>query len=271
VSTAEVINVVGLTFAAYAINTYWEPQHQPAWRGGILFDNWVRDGLRGRSYSVQHDASTISDVLFKAGVLAPFLVDIWLVGLGVHENADVSLQMFLIDTQSLAIAGVVSLGAERAAGRARPYTTDCGRDGQVRSASGQVLFNSCNNNGEDFQSFYSGHSAAVATMAGLTCVHHQHLPLYGGGFADLAPCLVMMGTAVSTGVTRVIADKHWASDVMMGWGVGALSGYVLPSIIHYGFGNGRAAGEIRVGGARAVPILQAYEDGVGIGVAGTLP
>jgi membrane-associated phospholipid phosphatase len=271
VSTAEVINVVGLTFASYAISTYWEPPRQPAWRGGILFDNWMRDALRGRSYSVQSNAADISDFLFKAGVLAPILVDVWLVGLGVHQDADVSLQMLLIDAQSLAIAGVVSLTAEHAVGRARPYTGDCSREGKVLNASGQLLFNSCDNNDQNFQSFYSGHSAAVATMAGLTCVHHQHLPLYGGGFADLVPCLLMMGTAVGTGVTRVIADKHWASDVVAGWGVGAFSGYVLPSLLHYGFGNGRAAGEVSIGGAHAVPVLQAYRGGVGIGVVGMLP
>jgi hypothetical protein len=141
----------------------------------------------------------------------------------------------------------------------------------VRSATGQLLFNSCNDNDQNFQSFYSGHSAAVATMAGLTCVHHEHLPLYGGGFADLVPCLMMMGTAVGTGVTRVIADKHWASDVVVGWSVGAFSGYVLPSLLHYGFGSARAVGEVSIGGAHAVPILQAYQDGVGIGVAGMLP
>jgi membrane-associated phospholipid phosphatase len=164
----------------------------------------------------------------------------------------------------------VSLAAERAVGRARPYTADCARDGKVRNAAGEILFNSCNTE-EDLQSFYSGHSAAVSTMAGLTCVHHQHLPLYGGGFADLVPCMLMVGAAVMTGVTRVIADRHWASDVVVGWTVGAFSGYVLPSILHYGFGNGRPAGELRLGGARAVPILQAYEKGVGIGVAGMLP
>ena len=84
-------------------------------------------------------------------------------------------------------------------------------------------------------------------MAALTCVHHQHLPLYGGGFANLAPCLVMMGVAATTGVLRLVYDEHWASDVITGWAVGAASGYVLPSLLHYGFGAGPVVPEIHIG------------------------
>ena len=107
------------------------------------------------------------------------------------------------------------------------------------------------------------------SMAGLTCVHHQHLPLYGGGVADLAPCLAMIGVSLGTGVARIMGDRHWASDVLTGWTVGALSGYVLPSVLHYGFGGGRPMGEMRVGGARIVPTLLAQVGGAGFGVVGS--
>jgi membrane-associated phospholipid phosphatase len=117
--------------------------------------------------------------------------------------------------------------------------------------------------------FYSGHAAATATMAGLTCAHHQHLPLYGGGFADLAPCLAMIGVSLGAGATRIMADRHWASDVLTGWTVGALSGYVLPSALHYGFGGGRPIGEMRVGGAHVVPMPLAYLGGAGLGLVGS--
>jgi hypothetical protein len=51
--------------------------------------------------------------------------------------------------------------------------------------------------GNDFRSFYSGHATATATTASLVCVHHQHLPLFGGGFADLVPCLIMIGVSAT--------------------------------------------------------------------------
>jgi membrane-associated phospholipid phosphatase len=136
----------------------------------------------------------------------------------------------------------------------------------VRDASGQVSETS--GLGDDYKSFYSGHAAATATMAGLTCVHHRHLPLYGGGFPDLVPCLIMSGIAIVTGVTRIVADRHWASDVVIGWGVGAVSGYVLPSWLHYGFGGGRAFGQFSISNVLFTPVPQAYSDGGGLGVAG---
>jgi hypothetical protein len=141
--------------------------------------------------------------------------------------------------------------------RARPYTQDCAPDGQVRDASGRARFNTCCGGNSDYQTFFSGHSTGTATMAGPTCGHHQQLPLYGGGFADLTPCLFMIAVSGATGVSRIVADRHWASDVIGGWGAGALAGYVLPSLLHYGFSKGMPSGAIEVAGLRSVPALQA--------------
>jgi membrane-associated phospholipid phosphatase len=264
----EVADVVALTVGSYVISADWAPPAHANWNGPILFDNAVRDALRGRTLAVQQTASNISDDLYKGTVLAPYIIDVYLVSLGVHESADVALEMLLIDMQSLGLSGVATLAAEHAAARARPYTRDCRPDGSVVDANGKPLLNSCGT-AEDFQSFYSGHTAATATMAGLTCVHHQHLPLYGDGpLNDIVPCAVMITASLSTGLTRIIADRHWASDVLVGAAVGAFSGYVLPSMMHYGFGSGRPIGEVRVGGMRMVPFPTAYVGGAGLGLAG---
>jgi membrane-associated phospholipid phosphatase len=264
----EGLNVLAVTVASYEIDASWTPPSHANWRGGILFDDAIRSALRGRTASTQQTAADLSDNLYRYGVLVPYVVDVYLVALGIHENADVALQMLLINLQSLGVTGVVTLAAEHGVGRARPYTQDCGANGQVLDGSGRPLINHCGGGG-DFQSFYSGHAAATATMAGLTCVHHQHLPLYGGGFADLVPCLVMIGASAATGIGRLVADEHWPSDVLMGWGIGALSGYVLPSLLHYGFGKGRAYGEVHVGDLHAVPVPQAYAGGAGLGLVGS--
>ena len=263
----EGLNIIALTVGSSLIAGEWDSQATPKWRGGILFDDAVRSALRGRSLAVQQTAADMSDYFYKAGVLVPYFVDVYVVALGIHQSPDVALQMTLMNLQSLGLAGVVSLGAERAVGRGRPYVGDCGADGVVRDAAGRPLFNTCGSSG-DSESFYSGHAAATATMAGLTCAHHQHLPLYGGGFADLAPCLTMMGVSAATGVTRLIADRHWASDVVIGWSVGTLSGYVLPSILHYGFRSDGPALAVRSGGAVAIPTPQVYPGGAGVGMVG---
>ncbi|HEV8549343.1 MAG TPA: phosphatase PAP2 family protein, partial [Polyangiaceae bacterium] len=88
-------------------------------------------------------------------------------------------------------------------------------------------------------SFMSGHTTIAFTGAGLICAHHQHLPLYGGGAPDLLACIAALGAATTAGAMRVAADKHYATDVLLGMGVGLFAGYGLPNLLHYGAGNGQ--------------------------------
>jgi hypothetical protein len=241
------------------------PSHA-TWNSPILFDTWARSVFRGRTAAIQSFASTSTDIMYKAGSLVPFVVDDYFAAASVHQNAEVAWQLAAIDLQSFGIAGLVSLTAEHAVGRARPYTLSCDANGQVLDAQGHVLQTCGTSN--DFRSFYSGHATATATTAGLVCVHHQHLPLFGGGFADLAPCLLMIGVSAATGVLRLVYDEHWASDVMVGWADGVLSGYVLPSLLHFGFGGGRPVGEIKTGSIDAVPTLLPRPGGTELGLVG---
>jgi hypothetical protein len=262
VASAAVLTIGDTLFEVYV------PISSTRWRGGILFDDWARSVFYGSSLSAQSTASTVSDILYKGGTLAPFVVDVYLVTLSIHGNVDVAWQLLVMDLQSLSLAGLISLSAEHLVGRARPYTDQCGTDGYTHDGSGSLLANQCGTP-NDNRSFFSGHVTSVATMAGLTCAHHQHIPLYGGGFADLAPCLTMMAAAAATGVLRLTYDEHWATDVVTAWGVGAVVGYVLPSVLHYGFGDGHAVGEIHARDFRLVPTLQSYQQGGGLGIVGT--
>ena len=258
----EVVDAFALTVGDTLFETKVPLPNHASWRGGIGFDDWARTTFRGHSLSTQSAASTLSDMLYIGSSFFPLVVDDYIATLSVHQNADVALQMLVIDMQSLGVSGLISLAAEHGVGRARPYTESC----NDRDATGRLL-HTCGT-GNDNRSFFSGHATATATIAGLTCVHHQHLPLYGGGAADLAPCLLMIGVAATTGVLRLVYDEHWASDVMIGWAVGALSGYVLPSVLHYGFGHGHPLGEIRSAHLTLSPTVEAYPSGAGIGVVG---
>jgi hypothetical protein len=263
---AEGLTTLALVGAAVAL-TFKQGPPEPNWTGGILFDDWAREKLRSDNYSTQKVWADYSDYSFLWGSIIPTFVDVWIVTLGVHENADVAGQMLLMNLQSFGVSAVLSLGSQRLVGRQRPYIDRCDEEGFTRSATGQKLVNHCGGS-EDNQDFYSGHTAAITTSAGLTCVHHQHLPLYGGGVADLAPCVVMLGLSAANGVGRLVSDNHYASDVVLGWAVGLASGYVLPSILHYGFGGGRAVGVIEAKGVVMVPVPQVYPTGAGLGMAG---
>jgi hypothetical protein len=261
---------VGAAAALTVGDTLYE-DHVPlpskaSWHGGILFDDWARGVFRGDSASVQSTASTLSDGFFKIGALVPFVVDDYFAALSIHQNVEVAAQLAVIDLEALGFSGIVSLAAEHGIGRARPYTLSCGPNNQVLDAQGHFM-QECGV-GNDNRSFFSGHAAATGTVAGLVCIHHQHLPLFGGGLADLAPCLGMIGISAATGILRLVYDEHWASDVIVGWADGFLSGYVLPAVLHFGFGGGHPVGEIRRGELDMMPTLLPCPGGSELGMVG---
>lgn len=262
VNVAEAVATVLLTVGDTEFDRRVPYPDHATWRSPILFDQWARNVFHGRTASIQQIASTGSDWMYQAGTLVPLLVDDYIATLSVHQNADVALQMLFIDLEAYSVSGLISLTAEHAVGRARPYTTDC----NARDPSTGRLLQTCGG-GNDARSFYSGHAAATSTTAGLVCIEHQHLPLFGGGFADLAPCLFMIGVSVTAGFFRLIDDEHWASDVMAGWIAGTAAGYLLPAALHYGFRDGHPP-EIKMGDARALPALLPYPGGLGAGLLG---
>jgi len=78
----------------------------------------------------------------------------------------------------------------------------------------KVVTNEERPNGENNQSFPSGHTSNAFVMA--TVLHHE--------FIDTSPWLAYSGYlfATTTGVLRVLNNKHWVSDVLVGAGLGIL-------------------------------------------------
>lgn len=259
----ELLDTVALSFATGAIHASPSPATTD-WKGGILFDEPLRKVLSARTRVGQERAALLSDYLYRGMVVTPYIIDNFVTALGVHQNADVALQLTLINMQSLGLSGVVTLGTQHLIARERPYASGC--LGPTKADA--IGFNTCGD-GDDLMSFYSGHAAAMFTMAGLTCAHHQHLPLYGGGAPDALACALMVGLATTGSVMRLVADRHWASDAIIGSSVGVLSGYLVPVLLHYGIGWNRAAipTTVQTSFGRVAPIPQVYNGGAGLGFA----
>ena len=262
----EVVAAASLTVGDVLYNDYVPSTDHATWTKPILFDSWARSVFRGQTASLQSAASATSDFFLKTTAFVPFIMDDYFAAASVHQNADVAWQLAAIDLQSNGLVGLISFATEHAVGRARPYTESCNANHQVVDAQGHLL-QQCDTPNDD-RSFYSGHATATAMAAGLVCVHHQHLPLFGGGFADLAPCLLMIGVSAATGVLRLVYDEHWASDVMTGWAIGVLGGYVMPSVMHFGFGGGRPLGEVHAGSLHMVPTILPAPGGSELGMVG---
>jgi membrane-associated phospholipid phosphatase len=200
------------------IDNATEEASAPRWRGPILFDAAARDLLRANDEEDRQSAARLSDYGWYASMAWPFL-DAVIVALALDENPDVAWQLSMVALQAYALSGFISLTAIRAFARERPADRDC-----------QGIEADC---ARPPRSFPSGHTAGVFAGAGLVCASHLHLPLYGGGLADQATCASALGVGAATAVLRVAADRHYASDVIVGAGIGLGVGWLMPDLLHY--------------------------------------
>ncbi|MBN1612488.1 MAG: phosphatase PAP2 family protein [Polyangiaceae bacterium] len=214
--------VLFATAGAFGLGVVPEAK-RAAWVGPILFDTPVREALEARSRSGRKLANALSNVLLFGSLAQPIVLDNLLVTLALRQAPDVAWQMFVINSEAYALALSLNAVTQRLAARERPYGQRCVNDG------GEFPCDSP----DRFRSFYSGHSATTATAAGLVCAHHTQLDLYADPYADSAACAGSVALALTTGMLRIAAEKHWASDVITGGLVGFASGYALPVLVYY--------------------------------------
>ena len=225
VGAVEYVATGTLAFASYAIHQWLPPALEPSWTRPVLFDWGTRGWLGIGSRRGRANAGTASDVLVVLSGVQPLLVDSLFVPGVLDQNGDVAHQMSIISLQAYALTFFLNASAKRIVARQRPYVVGCQKDPEYNDACQDL---------DRFRSYYSGHAAIAATGAGLVCAHHTHLPLYGGGAADGVACGGALGLALATGALRILADRHWASDVLTGYLVGFASGYLIPTLLYYG-------------------------------------
>lgn len=228
-STAEYV-ATGVLAVGFAASGLLLKDGDPRWRGGILIDGSMIALGRSETSEARRRAARASDYLMGSLMLWPFLdgATAW----AAHGSADAAWQMSMINAQSFALNGLLTMLIKRTVRRERPWVT-----AQCNTPEAQQD-PSC----RDSASFLSGHASTAFTGAGLVCAHHTNLPLYGGGAGDALACGTALVAAATTGALRVVADVHYASDVFAGAALGLASGYLLPRILHYG-GLSRSAAE----------------------------
>jgi membrane-associated phospholipid phosphatase len=207
-------------------------QSQPHWYGGVLFDDTVRDALRVRSPSGLRAVRAASDALGALVVVWAVGVDSFVVPL-LRGSPAVAAQGTLVDVETYSISSLVAVSLYDTIGRTRPSYFDCQKDPSV-DAQCSI---------SPTASFPSGHVNEAFTAAGLSCANHAYLRPYGGRFADGFACgrdLVLAGT---DGVLRIMGDRHYTTDVLVGGAMGFAFGYGLPVLLHYRV-PGRSAGAV---------------------------
>jgi len=254
--------IVGPTLVTGAmILRFAGPEPGRNWEGGILFDNAITEAVAIRS-EFRGTVTLASDIPFFGAMGFRLLDSALLPGL-LHGSWDVSLQMSFIDLEAFGIVAIVLWGSQVFVGRERPYVDTCRSDPDFAAREHDCVPDSDWN-----RSFIAGHPAVGVTAAALTCLHHSHMPLYGGGIGDDLACGVTIAAAAVNGVARVLAEKHYTTDLLFGIGLGLFAGYVVPKTLHYGWGDRPTPdAQARV---RAVVLPAFAEDRIGLFVLGNL-
>jgi len=195
----------------------------PRWVGGILFDDYFHDALRLHPPEQRDAARSISNWTVASTFAWVIAVDSLIVPLA-RGSAELSGQMLLMDTEALAFSALLNTVLFKAIARARPSYAECQRN---PNHDPQCQLHPTG-------SFPSGHSNNAFTAAGLSCAHHLHVPLYGDRVADVLACAGTLTLAAATGTLRVVGDRHYATDVLVGAALGFAIGYGMPTLLHYG-------------------------------------
>lgn len=228
----EAVLTVGLGALLLAAELLPTAAFRPNWQGGILFDDGVRDGLRLREYSQRESARVASEVLQGVLIGFPFVIDAFFVA-GIGEGSwDLALQMGLISLEAYVVSLVFWRVTALLARRERPVATACARGDTSPHCDDR----------QTTQSFFSNQTTNAFTSAGLICLHHTTMPLWGDEAADATACVGGITVAAVVGLLRVMSDFEYLTDVLTGAIVGMISGWALPYLLHY---QGGARPELR--------------------------
>jgi membrane-associated phospholipid phosphatase len=143
----------------------------------------------------------------------------YLVGLAARDRATADVGLHA--AQAIVAAGVVTGAVKSLAGRARPYVT---ADTNAHDfALGRGL-----RRGNAYQAFPSGHATAAFAFASALSAEGRHR--WGRTNRVTEPLAYAAASLVA--VSRIYHDRHWASDVVMGAGVGLVAGRALVRYQH---------------------------------------
>jgi membrane-associated phospholipid phosphatase len=230
------------------------PQH---WRGGLLFDEEVRDALRVQNIYGRYATRDASDVGVSLMSTWPFLVDALITAWWYRGRADLARNMAVVSAEAFALAAAVQGIANDVGSRERPYGRNCGKDIPADSVD-------CDGNVR-YRSFFSGHTTLSFVSAGLLCTNHLMLGLLGPE-GDRATCVGGVLVATMSSVFRVMSDMHYATDVAVGALVGTAAGITVPLLHYKGPGSSSSSTTKTTGIVNDVRLSPV---GQGLGVVGT--
>jgi len=171
-------------------------------------------------------AAITSDVLLGGLVLGALTTPLWEL---TAENTDSrgAATDFVVALEAIGLTFAITQLLKLTVRRARPYSYDTSLPLSQRSARPASL------------SFFSGHaSLAFSAAVAQSYTFWRRHPGGAGGYVVLSATLA---AATTTAMMRVLAGKHYWTDVIVGAMVGGLIGLLLPVLRDDGAGDDTAA------------------------------
>ncbi|HEX6277714.1 MAG TPA: phosphatase PAP2 family protein [Polyangiaceae bacterium] len=210
---------------AIAAGSLFVPVTDP-WQTRNPLDEWGRRTFGVSTYESGEWARDVSDVLISLNIAFPFLVDSLTTAYWYRRSPEVAGQTALIALEAMAVSSMLQGATSAWAARERPYGRDCGKT--IPSELSECTGN------ERYRSFFSGHTSMSFATAAVSCTHHAQHELFGDPLADGITCGAELASAATVGMMRIVALKHYVTDVLTGAAVGTLSGLGVPWLLHYG-------------------------------------
>jgi membrane-associated phospholipid phosphatase len=208
----EFFGVVG-AFVALSVAA-GDPATACRWCATNRFDDAVRRLLVQRA---PHDAAVASHALSMIAAPALAFGAVIVPALGRRRGRHALQDSVIVLNAFLLVTGLAD-GVKKLTDRTRPGVFH-GRVGEIEASAAPL---------EHYVSFFSGDTAWAFVLGAAAATLAQ---LRGYGWSRR---VALAGAAIgaATGVLRVAADMHWATDVLAGAAVGTLVGVALPRLLH---------------------------------------
>ncbi len=206
----------GLTWLAGGAGLSLGTNPSRRWTHENGFDAGIQSGLRLDSIDARRDANLASDF---AVAISIGLIPTVAIGAEFSRTHDCVETWDMVGDlfESVSLAVFVSEVIKVASGRERPLGDHCREssspDGNCRDDDRNL-------------SFVSGHATIAAAGAAISCRFARERQAFGSSpTARIAPCAVGLATAFTAGALRILSDRHWSTDVLVGFGLGVVIGH----------------------------------------------
>ncbi|MEO7455488.1 MAG: phosphatase PAP2 family protein [Gemmatimonadaceae bacterium] len=187
--------------------------------GGVVAATLLARSLDDRAADRLQDSSTQANAklhalaMFVRTTAAPgaLVIGVTMYGAGRLAGNDRMAQLGLHGTEALLVGELAGGVIKGVVGRQRPYV-------KPRDSKSYALFRGLK--GDEFRSFPSGHS--VAAFAAAAAVTSETAGWWPNSRWIIGPAL--FGGAALTGISRMYDNRHWATDVIVGAGIGTFAG-----------------------------------------------